>query len=121
MSLNIELGITSADAVTLIALETSTFGKRQIKSDHRSKGGKHYLYKWGDFKKIKYDLKLMPASDTALINSWFDTNAELLLFITSDSVTEVHSVMIMNDETPLAKVQKPYTDLYNGKLELESY
>lgn len=117
-----ELGITSADAVTLYPEFNYAGGKKEIRSDHRTKSGRAYIYVWGDYERFKFDLEFVPASDAALLNSWWEDKTELLFFITSDSTTEVHSVMIMNDETPLRSFNKPYDDYYRGKaILLESY
>lgn len=121
MSTTYELGISSADAVTLYPEWDYFKGERQVRTEHRSKSGKLKLYKWYDFEKISFQNNWVTASNAALVNSWWDSNTELLFLITSDSTTEVHSVMIMNDETPMAAYNKPYNDHFKGKIELEGY
>jgi len=121
MSTTYELGISSADAVTLYPEWDYSKGERQVRTEHRSKSGKLKLYKWYDYEKIYFQNNWMTASNAALVNSWWDSNTELLFLITSSTVTEVHSVMIMNDETPMASYNKPYNDHFKGKIELEGY
>jgi hypothetical protein len=98
-----------------------SLGERQIRSEHRSRSGRMWVYKWSDYTKINFKLNWVPASNAALVNSWWHDNAELLWFVTSDSTTEVHSVYIINDERPLAAYNKPYVDYYKGAIELETY
>ena len=116
-----ELGITSATVATLYPEWDYKGGKKQIRSEHRTRAGRLYLYNWGDYEAYKFKVDWVPASDAALVNSWWEANSELLLFITSSTATEVHSVMLMNDETPLLQFTKPYDNYYKGKIELESY
>ena len=121
MSTTYELGISSADAVTLYPEWDYSKGEKQVRTETRAKSGRLRVYKWYDYEKISFQNNWVPASDAALVNSWWDSNTKLLLLITSDSVTEVHSVMIMNDETPLAAYNKPYIEYFKGKIELEGY
>jgi hypothetical protein len=121
MSTTFQLGISSANAVTLIPEFDFKRPKKQIRSQQRTRGGKLKLYKWSDYQTINFSVELVPSSDTAVINSWWDSNTELLFFINSGSATEVHSVMILNKETPLAAYNKPYNNLYKGKIQLEAY
>lgn len=121
MALTFELGISSSDAVTLYPEYNYKGGEVQLRTEHRTKSGKMYLYKWGEYRKIQFNVNYLPASDASLVNSWWDTNTELLFFITSDTATEVHSVVLMNKDTPFQQFNKPYADKYKGKVLLEGY
>ena len=121
MSLTFQLGIDSSTAVTIQPNFDYSDGKKQIRSDHRTKGGKAYSYKWGDYRQITFSTAYVPASTAALVNSWWDSKAELLWFITVGGVTEVQSVMLMNEETPLQERSFPYVDRYQGEIRLEGY
>lgn len=116
-----QLGITSADAITFYPEWDYTGGEKKIQDKHRAASGKAFQYTWGSYKRFKCKLNWVTNSDSSLVNSWWDTDTELLLFITSDSTTEVHSVMLSNDETPFSKFNEPYDNLYQGTIELESY
>lgn len=121
MSLVFELGISSATTVTLNPEYDYAAPSTQLRSETRTRTGKRYEYKWGSYDKFKMSVQFVTASDASLVNSWWDARSELLLFITSDSTTEVHSVMLMNDDKPFSQFQKPYVNLYRGKIELETY
>lgn len=120
--MNFLLGISSADAITVHPQhEKYRNSLKHERSESRGKTGKHFEYKWGSWRQFKMELKYLNTSDMSVIDSWWDSRAELLLFIESSTATEVHSVMVMNDETPLGSFVKPYDDLYQGTLELETY
>lgn len=121
MSLTFQLGISSADAVILRPEFDYQGGRRQIASSHRTKAGRLYRYTWGDYERFQFTLDFVPASDAALVNSWWSTDTELLFFVSSDTATEVHSVMITAKQTPLRRFRAPYADLYKGKILLEGY
>lgn len=116
-----ELGISSSDAVEIAPDYDSQFEVKQIRSEHRTPTGKLRIYKWGDY--YRASMKVMWMVDTAasLVNSWWETNTELLLFITSSTATEIHSVYIRNDESPFSKFMIPYDNYYEGEIELETY
>lgn len=121
MSIIFKLGINSNTAVTIRPDFDYELGKKQIRNDHRTRGGHLYMYKWSDYIKIKFKTEFVPATDAAVINSWFDTNTDLLWFVTSGGVTDVYSVVIVNDDTPLKAHTAPYAEYYSGKIELEGY
>jgi len=116
-----DLGIAMSETVTLNPEWDYSKGEKQVRTETRAKSGRFRVYKWYDYEKISFQNNWVTASDMALVNSWWDTNTKLLFFVTSDFVTEVHSVMIMNEETPLAMCNKPYSDHFKGKIELEGY
>ena len=116
-----ELGISSTDAIQLYPGYDYVGDKKQIRSDHRTRGGKNYSYKWADFKRFKFKVEWLSTANASIINSWFDARTELLFFVTSSTITEVHSVMLMNNETPLSKYNKPYDNYMKGTILLEEY
>lgn len=96
-------------------------GEIQLRNQMRTPSGKGYLYKHGDYEKFQFTVNYLPASSAAIVNSWWDTNAKLLFLITSGDITEVHSVVIMNKDTPFQQFNKPYADKLKGKVLLEGY
>ena len=121
MSTNYYLGTSSADAVTLLPEKSYRAGKKQIRSVLRTRGGGLFLYTWGDYEKYKIPVDYMPASAASLVNSWWETNTELLFFVESGGATEVHSVMILNTDTPMDSHAPPYVDKYKGTIKQEGY
>ena len=116
-----ELGISSSDAVTLYPEWNYESGKIKIQAEHRTTTGALYQYKFSDYKRFDFSVNWIDSSVAALVNSWWDTNTDLLFFVTSGSATEVHSVHLMGTDTPLRKFDKPYDNYYKGKIHLEGY
>ena len=121
MSIVFELGISSADAVTLLPEWDYKKDNPKIESEIRAMSGRSYVYKWGDYEQFKFSCNYTPSSIAAVVNSWWDTNTELLFFITSDSVTEVNSVRIVDKSRPFEEYQRPYTTKMRGTVTLETY
>lgn len=121
MALTFELGISSATTVTILPTYAFKPDEKQIRSETRTRSGKLFEYKWGAYTRFKVPVEFVNGSDYSLINSWFDSRTQLLFFITSDSATEVHSVMIRNNETPLNMHPKPHYTLWKGTIVLETY
>ena len=127
MSLTFQLGISSVDAITILPEYSSAFGETQLRSEILTQAGRRYIYKWGDYDQIKLDVDYISANNASIINSWWDTNTELLFFINSGEplgggiISEVHSVFIANKTKPLTKYVKPYDDYLKGSITLEGY
>ena len=92
---------------------------RKIEDKHRVRSGGSYTYKWGDYFREKFSLTDVNSSDACIINSWWNTNTDLLF--TTDSGTTVNSVHIENKKTPLGQYMEPYDSLFKGTIELEGY
>jgi len=121
MALTFQLGISSVDAITIYPTYGSSFAEKQLKSEIVTQSGRRYLYKWGDHDLIKLSVDFVSNANASIINSWWDTNTELLFFINSSTATEVHSVLMTNRTQPLAKYEKPYTTYLKGTIQLEGY
>ncbi len=85
MSLKIEIGPTSQTAVELPIDYTSTFGKKQIASQHRTLSGNLYVYKHSAFIKHRFKVDFLSTENASIVNSWWENNTELLLFVSSGS------------------------------------
>ncbi len=122
MTITWELGISSATAISLIPKFSYRRSKRQIRRMERSRNtGELFIYKHGDFTKYRVPVTFLSNFDSGIVNSWWDTNTQLLFFITSGGVTEVNSVMIMGSESPLQQMQKPFSEFFKGTIRLEGY
>lgn len=85
MSLTFELGISSVDAITIMPEYSSTFGKKQIRSEVKTQSGRRYIYKWGDYDQVKLKVDFVSGENAAIVNSWWENNTELLFFVNSSS------------------------------------
>lgn len=92
---------------------------KKIEDRKRARSGREYVYKWGQYEGRKFDVSYISDAVKTKINSWWSGN-DPLLFI--DGITTViTSVRIQNDKTPISKLEKPYTNLWSGTIELETY
>ena len=122
MALTFTLGIDSSTEVTLPPEYDYQAPTVKIDSRFRSKSGKLYTYKWGDYDKFDFSVQYLSNSSAAIVNSWWSTDTELLFFVASDNGnTEVSSVMIQNKSEPFTEFQPPYIEYKKGKILLETY
>jgi hypothetical protein len=121
MGLSFELGVSSSDAITLYPEYDYKDASKLIESRHRTLSGRQYQYKWGDYEHFEFSLQYVSEANAAIVNSWWDSRAELLFFVNSGGATDVYSVMLMNKDNPLAGYNKPYDVYRKGKIILESY
>jgi len=121
MTFQLQLGPDSSTAITLYPEWDYTFQTNQTRSDMRTPAGKLYQYKYGEYKSFDLSFEYVPSSEAMTINGWFDDNTDLLLFVTSDTATEISSVRIMNDDSPFNEFAEPYTNRWNGSFKLETY
>ena len=91
---------------------------KKIEDRKRSRAGKEYVYKWSQYKGWKFDIFYVNCADMTKINSWWSGN-DTLIFI--DNLSQVNTVRLTNDKTPISKFEKPYTDLWSGMIELENF
>lgn len=91
----------------------------KIESRHRTRDGGELVYKWGFFDTIKFDIRFVDSAFKSIVNDWWSTNQNLLWMETGG--TAVTSVHITNKKKPISQFQRPYNDLFNGKIELGTY
>lgn len=113
------LFVDSSNSVTLEPEWDFEQGQKKNETVHRTRAGNRFVYKWGEFETFKFSLNFVDSSTAAIVNSWWNTNTELL-FSTDGGVT-VSSVQLTNRSKPLARFNMPYDDEYKGKIELETY
>jgi len=74
----------------------------------------------GHYNRVEFDVEFVTSEHMTIINSWWESGAELLLFITSDTATEVNSVIIANEMSPIGMYHQN-TGYFKGSIELEGY
>lgn len=111
---------TSGDHVTIDPHWDFDRKDAQIKNEHITRSGKRYVYKWGSYCKFSFTVSFVNSRGASLINSWWITNTKLRFFDEADPAS-VFSVMIVASDLPMGKYQKPYTNLFTGKIELQGY
>jgi hypothetical protein len=121
MAFVLELGPTSATAVTLFMSYDFNEGKEMQRMQGRAQDGTYYFRQGWLNQKYRLPVEDISPGDAYIVNSWFDSGTELLLFITSGDTTDVSSLMIMNEKTPFSTPMMPYADRFSGVIELEVY
>lgn len=91
----------------------------KVENEHITRAGKRYVYRWGSYYKASFSLTFVNSSTAAIINSWWDSNTKLLFM--ESGATQIYSVMLVGKELPLGSFQKPYTNLFRGKIDLQGY
>ncbi len=119
--LTIQLGPTSGTAINLNVKYGGIHSQGKLGSKHRTLSGRLYVYTASTFIKHNFPVEFMTTANASIVNSWWENNTELLLFITSDSITEVQSLLLVNKDEPMNKFIKPYNTYKSGVLKLESY
>lgn len=92
---------------------------RQIRSQHLSRAGRKYIYKWGDIRGRAFSVRYVNSATTSIINSWWRTNVSLKF--QEEGSTYVFSCHLSNEQMPIGSFEKPYNELYRGTIELEGY
>ena len=95
------------------------FNHRKIESEHRTRTGAAYKYIWGNFRSVKLKIEFLSSADMTIVNSWWGANVPVVLY-NMDSVAIV-SGYLGNATAPIDQYVKPYTDLFMGMIELESF
>lgn len=119
--MNFLLGPDSSTAITLDVNYDYNNQEVPIRNSHRTKSGRGYFYHWGEFDRVTFGVDLIPVESASIINSWWHSQTELLFFVESGDACEVSSVMITNGSQPFSQYAKPYDNLMNGSIVLETY
>lgn len=122
----IELGITSLDAIQLNPEWDATQGLIQERSDTRTSYGKLFEYTFGTYYKANYNIQYIASSESDIVNSWWVSRTDLLLFVSSGTdascySVSINSVHVMNDTQPFQKFNRPNYNYFDGTLVLETY
>jgi len=91
----------------------------KIEDRHRARGGREYVYKWGHFDGFKFGVSFVDSATMAVVNSWWQSNTDLLFMSSGDTV--VHSVHLVGKNPPIGKYVEPYDSLFSGTIELGTY
>lgn len=113
------LFVDSSNGVDIDPEYDLVFQDTKIEDRHRARSSDAYVYKWGEYKRIKFSVSYVDSSFKAIVNSYWSSNTNLLFMEVGASA--VYSVRLMNKELPVGKYIKPYTDLFRGVIELEGY
>ena len=75
-----KLGISSVDAITIRPEYDYSSIKKRIESKHRTRSGRMFKYHWSNYVKIGFTLDYIAGGNASVINSWWNSDTELLFF-----------------------------------------
>lgn len=113
------LFISSGNDVTFTPEWDFERNDKKVENIHRGRSGRSWVYKWGSYSAWKFSASFISSRDMSVVNSWWSTNSELKLM--ESGVSGVYSVRLMNKDYPIGQYVKPYTTLFKGTIELETY
>lgn len=113
------LFIDSDNGVDVYPMPNFKEKDKKVENRIRVKSGREYVYKFGDYQQFKMEVTYVTSSFKAVVNSWWNSNAELLFKVTSE--TQVYSVHLVNGDKPIDHYMHPYTDQFGGTIELSTY
>lgn len=94
--------------------------RRMNRSDHRMLDASLFSYKWSAQDPISFSVEGLSPSNAAQINAWWESGEALIFTVDRDGYDPGLPVRIVNDTIPFPRFMPPRTDLYKGKIELES-
>ncbi|MDH4247891.1 MAG: hypothetical protein OEW39_08745 [Deltaproteobacteria bacterium] len=120
MAVYVDDVLTTIDPITLYPEWSLTEQARLIQARHRTLGGKEHVYTWGKYFAYEVPLRFLSDSHAALINWWWENQFHLLFTLDTSDSESSFIVRIANDRQPIGGRVKPYVDLWQGVLQLES-
>ena len=92
---------------------------KKVESRHRVRDGGEFVYKWGEYDTVSVPVMYVNSSFKTTVNSWWSDNTDLIW--NNRLSSEVTSVHVTNKSKPIDAFNKPYNDLFKGKIELGTY
>jgi hypothetical protein len=93
----------------------------KVESRQRSRTGREYVYKRGDFDAVTFDVTHVNSQVMSQVNSWWAGNTPLAYYDADESELLSMSCHLTNSNTPIGKIVRPYTNLFKGEIMLGTY
>lgn len=74
----------------------------KMESTLQTRGSKTYKYKWGCYEKIKFPVRHLSPTQASIVNSWYESNADLNFYPHSITNFQVMSDSLVADPTDLS-------------------
>jgi len=113
------LFIDSSNNVPIDPEYSLTVGAVKLEDKTRTKKGKLYQYKWGDYQRWELPVEMVNSSFKFLVNTWWLSNADLVF--TQNSFSTFFNVRIVNDDIPISGFVLPHDDLFSGVVVIEEF
>ena len=92
----------------------------QIASRFRTQGGKLFSYRWSGFHKYQIPLTFVDSAGEHLLNAWWANQETVALTLNSSESESTVLCMMVNGTKPINQFVRPYSDLFEGTLQLEA-
>ena len=83
-------------------------------------GGKSYDYGWGAYQVLRLGLHHVNSQDQALLNQWWQQGRPLGITLDTSAWPSTVTGLLTNKEVPIGALQPPYSNVYQGTLQLEA-
>lgn len=113
------LFVDSSNGVTITPEYNFKEEGKKIENVHRVRSGAQYVYLWGSYNKWKFTVKYVNSEFKSIVNSWWETNTNLLFM--EEGSSKVSTVRLSSKKLPVGKYMKPYDNEFQGVIELETY
>ena len=112
--------LTQIDPITIYPEYSFREQARVIESTHRTLAGNQLTYIWGKYFAYTVPLRFLPTSHADLINWWWENRFNLAFTLDTSDSESTYILGITNDRQPIDRRIRPYNDLWEGVLQLES-
>jgi len=120
VSLGLDDVLTQVDPIALLPEYGFAEQARVIKTEHRTLGGDLHTYVWEKYFAWSVPLRFLPSSHADLLNWWWENQFNLLFTLDTSDAESLYVCRIVNERQPIGRRIRPYNDLWEGVLELES-
>ena len=93
---------------------------RTIQTQHRSIGGEYRVSVWEKYFAYSIPLRFLSNSHADLINWWWENKFNLVFTLNTSDSESMYITQIVNQQQPIGKRIRPYNDLWEGVIQLES-
>lgn len=91
----------------------------KIENRHRARSSREYVYKWSQYTKKSMSVSFVNSEFKYKVNSWWSYNSSLQ-WHDLDALSYI-DVKLVNGSQPIDSVVRPYTTVFEGTIELETY
>jgi hypothetical protein len=91
----------------------------KIENEHRTRSGDRYVYNWGRYRRIKFSIRYVDSATMNIVNNWWRNDTKLEFY--EQGTTDITSCQLTNSTIPIGEFVRPYTNLFEGRVELEEY
>ena len=93
------------------------FRQKKVEERKRTWSSDEFIYNYSAYKMFDVPVSFVNSSFKAVVNSWWGANTILQWY--EVGTTDVSTVRVVGNQTPIDQLIKPYDDLFKGTIKLE--